>query len=285
MHDVSKLTQRNHVPPGGTASDHFRGTHKQSADPLPRSRLRLRWHGASLLWIPQFDQLFFLVSNNNKMQLRTSTVAMSTVLAAFATRSVGAFTAKNLARPFVAVTSSTARHMSSDPGPMPYPDDKMPLYALGTNLAMQVGGQGNFKTLLEDDELEIVLEAFCENLRGTNTQDPRAVLETYGPQLNKLLGERTEGIVERVKKDGDKFVVNFLDCNEEAIKTDSGLIYYSMKDGEGAQPTLSNTVEVHYHGTLTDGTVFDSSVERGQTISFPLVRTCVPSFVDICMLD
>ena len=166
--------------------------------------------------------------------------------------------------------ATTARYMSDAKGPMPYEDDKMPFYALGTNLAMQVGGQGNFKTLLEDDELDIVLEAFCENLRGTNTQDPRVVLSTYGQQLNKMLGERTDQIVERVKKDGAEFIENFLDCNEDAIKTDSGLVYYSMKDGEGKQPTLSNTVEVHYHGTLTDGTVFDSSVDRGQTISFPL---------------
>jgi FKBP-type peptidyl-prolyl cis-trans isomerase len=43
-----------------------------------------------------------------------------------------------------------------------------------------------------------------------------------------------------------------------------------MKEGTGKQPTLQNTVEVHYHGTLPDGTVFDSSVDRGQTISFAL---------------
>lgn len=205
------------------------------------------------------------------MQIRslTATTTMSAVVAALCTRSVGAFTASTLARHSTPFLSSTARAMSSK-GPMPYDDAKMPFYALGTNLALQVGGQGNFKTLLDDDELDIVLEAFCENLRGTNTQDARVVLTTYGQQLNKILMERTEGIVERVKKDGENFVTNFLDCNEEAIKTDSGLVYYSMKEGDGKQPTLSNTVEVHYHGTLTDGTVFDSSVDRGQTISFPL---------------
>lgn len=153
---------------------------------------------------------------------------------------------------------------------MPYDDDKMPFYALGTNIAEQVGGQGNFKTLLDEDELDIVLEAFCENLKGTNTQPARVILEKYGQQLNKILGDRTETIVERVKKDGEEFIANFLDCNEEAVKTDSGLVYYPMKEGDGKQPELSNTVEVHYHGTLTDGTVFDSSVVRGQTISFPL---------------
>jgi len=170
-----------------------------------------------------------------------------------------------------AAASSSARFMSSTKdGPMPYDDDKMPFYALGTNLAMQVGGQGNFKTLLEGDELEIVLQAFCENLKGENAVDERIVLTKYGQQLNKILGDRTESIVERVKKDGEDFCSNFLDCNDDAVKTDSGLIYYEMKEGDGEQPTLSNTVEVHYHGTLTDGTVFDSSVDRGQTISFPL---------------
>lgn len=165
----------------------------------------------------------------------------------------------------------TARFMSSsDDGPMPYDDDKMPFYALGTNLAMQVGGQGNFKSLLEEDELDVVLEAFCDNLKGTATQDERTVLTKYGKQLNAILQERTSNIVDRVKKDGEEFIASFLDCNEEAVKTDSGLIYYEMKKGEGKQPELSNTVEVHYHGTLTDGTVFDSSVDRGQTIKFPL---------------
>ncbi|EED91665.1 predicted protein [Thalassiosira pseudonana CCMP1335] len=43
-----------------------------------------------------------------------------------------------------------------------------------------------------------------------------------------------------------------------------------MIEGTGASPTVSDTVEVHYHGTLTDGTVFDSSVDRGATIKFGL---------------
>jgi len=208
------------------------------------------------------------------MQFRTE-AAMITVLSSLmcsqTARGFSTFAVRNVARASAVRSSTTPRFMSSDIDvPMPYDDDKMPFYALGTNLAMQVGGQGNFKTLLEDDELEIVLEAFCQNLKGENTVDERTVLTKYGQQLNKILGDRTEGIVERVKKDGEDFCANFLDCNDDAIKTDSGLIYCEMKVGEGKQPELSNTVEVHYHGTLTDGTVFDSSVDRGQTISFPL---------------
>jgi FKBP-type peptidyl-prolyl cis-trans isomerase len=107
-------------------------------------------------------------------------------------------------------------------------------------------------------------------LRGTSAQDPREVLTSYGQQLNTILGERTASIVDRVKTDGEDYMKNFLECNEEAVKTESGLVYYPMVEGTGVSPTMANQVEVHYHGTLTDGTVFDSSVERGQTISFAL---------------
>jgi FKBP-type peptidyl-prolyl cis-trans isomerase FkpA len=161
----------------------------------------------------------------------------------------------------------SSRRMASTV-PMPYSDDKMPYYALGANLAIQVGG--NLGNLLEKDELDIVLEAFCENMRGTALTDSRTVLVTYGPKLNQILSERTSNIVERIKKDGQEFIDNFLDCNDDALKTESGLVYCEMTAGTGKHPKLQSTVEVHYHGTLTDGTVFDSSVDRGQTISFPL---------------
>ncbi len=52
--------------------------------------------------------------------------------------------------------------------------------------------------------------------------------------------------------------------------TASGLKYKVVKEGTGAMPKAEDTVEVHYTGKLLDGTVFDSSVERGETISFPL---------------
>jgi peptidylprolyl isomerase len=60
---------------------------------------------------------------------------------------------------------------------------------------------------------------------------------------------------------------------EGVVTTDSGLQYKVLKKGSGTvHPSARDTVKVHYHGTLIDGTVFDSSVERGEPISFPLYR-------------
>ena len=56
----------------------------------------------------------------------------------------------------------------------------------------------------------------------------------------------------------------------EKVKTASGLEYEVLEEGSGKQPTIMSQVKVHYHGTLPDGTVFDSSVERGEAIDFGL---------------
>jgi FKBP-type peptidyl-prolyl cis-trans isomerase FkpA len=55
-----------------------------------------------------------------------------------------------------------------------------------------------------------------------------------------------------------------------AVKTASGMVYQSLKEGQGASPKASSTVEVNYRGTLTNGKEFDSSYKRNQSISFPL---------------
>jgi peptidylprolyl isomerase len=67
---------------------------------------------------------------------------------------------------------------------------------------------------------------------------------------------------------------------EGVTTTASGLQYEVLQSGSGeTHPTASSTVRVHYHGTLIDGTVFDSSVERGETISFPLNRV-IPGWTE-----
>jgi FKBP-type peptidyl-prolyl cis-trans isomerase FklB len=58
--------------------------------------------------------------------------------------------------------------------------------------------------------------------------------------------------------------------SNEVISTESGLKYQILVDAQGAKPSIDDQVETHYHGTLLDGTVFDSSIERGETAKFPV---------------
>lgn len=74
----------------------------------------------------------------------------------------------------------------------------------------------------------------------------------------------------------------FLDKNKSAEGvqvTESGLQYKVLKEGTGKSPNAKDTVKVHYHGTLLNGTVFDSSVERGEPIEFPLNRV-IPGWTE-----
>ena len=72
-----------------------------------------------------------------------------------------------------------------------------------------------------------------------------------------------------VKEDGEKFLTENA-LKEGVTTTESGLQYEVLKMGKGKKPAATDRVKVHYHGTLTDGTVFDSSVERGEPIVFGL---------------
>lgn len=73
------------------------------------------------------------------------------------------------------------------------------------------------------------------------------------------------------REDGEKFLAENAKRDEVTV-TASGLQYVVQQEGSGAKPTANDTVEVHYRGTLIDGTEFDSSYKRGETISFPLNR-------------
>lgn len=97
----------------------------------------------------------------------------------------------------------------------------------------------------------------------------------YDTQFDsRTAGEYIENTMTQIKY-GEAIVAGkkFLEENklkEGVITTESGLQYEVIKMGKGAKPTATDKVKVHYHGTLTDGTVFDSSVDRGEPITFAL---------------
>jgi FKBP-type peptidyl-prolyl cis-trans isomerase FkpA len=80
------------------------------------------------------------------------------------------------------------------------------------------------------------------------------------------------------KEKGEKFLKE--NATKEGVKTtSSGLQYKVLKEGEGKQPKATDTVQVHYKGTLIDGTEFDSSYKRGEPIAFPLNRV-IPGWTE-----
>jgi FKBP-type peptidyl-prolyl cis-trans isomerase FkpA len=92
----------------------------------------------------------------------------------------------------------------------------------------------------------------------------------YQQKIQDMFKARMEKQSVDVKKKGAEFLEKFV--KEGATKTASGMAYKHLKVGTGATPKETDIVKVHYHGTLTDGTVFDSSRERGKEVSFPLNR-------------
>ncbi len=85
---------------------------------------------------------------------------------------------------------------------------------------------------------------------------------------DKLAALRAEKAAANLAE-GEKFLSENK-SKPNVITTESGLQYEILKDSEGAKPKASDTVKCHYHGTLINGTIFDSSVQRGMPASFPL---------------
>ena len=142
-----------------------------------------------------------------------------------------------------------------------------PFYALGVNIAQQVGSE--LKTLLSPSEIEVMLAGFTDSMTDTVIDDSQLLL-TYGQKLNDILEGRSKIDLLKEKEKGADYQAKFLLSNVRAVKSASGLIFNEILAGVGKQATAQSTCVVHYHGTLTDGTVFDSSVDRGSPAKFPI---------------
>lgn len=140
-------------------------------------------------------------------------------------------------------------------------DDQKVFYFLGTALS------GNLKSLnLTEDELALVQRGMRDELLG----DPVALDATvYGQKLSELAQGRMLASAKKEAEASRKYLARMA-AEDGAITTDSGLVYQEIVPGTGASPTPDSTVKAHYHGTLRDGTVFDSSVDRGQPFTSSL---------------
>ena len=140
-------------------------------------------------------------------------------------------------------------------------DDKT-LYALGLILGR------NLATFnLTQRDLAIVQKGISDQVLGREAQ---VDLDTYGPKVGQLAKARGKQAADREKAASQDFL-EAAAKEPHAVKTASGLIYTELRPGTGRSPKPTDKVKVNYRGTLSDGTEFDSSYERGPA-TFPLNR-------------
>ena len=143
----------------------------------------------------------------------------------------------------------------------PKTDDDKTLYALGIALSRNLA---IFE--LKPSELEFVQQGLAD---GVLNKDKKVDFDAYSGKIQNLAKARAAVAAEGEKKAAADFLEKAA-AEKGAKKTSSGLIYTEIKPGTGDSPKASDRVKVHYHGTLRDGTVFDSSVKRGEPATFPL---------------
>lgn len=145
--------------------------------------------------------------------------------------------------------------------PEPTTEEQKTFYSLGLALS-----QGVSEFNLSPEELELVKDGLTD---GVLRKTPKADLQTYGPRLQGLQKTRATAAAAVEMKAGQAFVDKAA-AAPGATKTASGLVITTLKPGTGGSPKPTDRVMVHYQGTLTDGTVFDSSVQRGAPVNFAL---------------
>jgi FKBP-type peptidyl-prolyl cis-trans isomerase len=128
---------------------------------------------------------------------------------------------------------------------------------------------------LSPQELEFLQKGVADSVLG---RPPQLDLQVYGPKIMELAQARQQVVIEKARKEGAAYLEQAAQL-PGAKKTASGLVYIDEKAGTGASPKPTDKIRIHYHGTTTDGTVFDSSVDRGTPVEYPLDEM-IPCWVE-----
>ena len=168
--------------------------------------------------------------------------------------------------------AETAKTTGEAAAPAAKPDMDKVSYFIGKNIGGNIAN--NFKQQGVDIDVENFLQAMRDQFEGKPSKFKEEELTAAMEAFEKVMqGKQAEMQKEKAAKAGDvkaagaKFLAE--NGKREGVKTTaSGLQYEVIKAGDGAKPVPTDKVNVHYHGTLVNGKVFDSSVQRGEPITF-----------------
>ena len=140
-------------------------------------------------------------------------------------------------------------------------EDQKTLYAIGMIISNQLQ-----PFALSEEELAPIVQGIMDGISGL---DAKVDMATYEARINEMLSERSAIVAAKEATVSESYLKQF-DSDESILKTESGALVKMVEEGTGDIPTASDTVMVHYEGSLIDGTVFDSSLQRGSPATFPL---------------
>lgn len=141
-------------------------------------------------------------------------------------------------------------------------------YSIGVNIGLNLATQGILGEDVNNAALMQGIRDAIDDSIQLSDEEIVAALEQYSMLMEQRAQEQLAGMAQ----EGEQFL-NDNAMQAGVVTTSSGLQYLVLEEGSNANapmPLATDEVEVHYHGTMIDGTVFDSSVDRGESISFPL---------------
>lgn len=149
-------------------------------------------------------------------------------------------------------------------------------YGIGFNLGSTLSEQGI------EANVDLLSRGIRDGLNGSESLLEQAEIQAALTELQSVVETAMEEKMSRAAETNLAEGIAFLETNgqrPEVQTTASGLQYEVLVTGEGSKPSSTDTVSVHYKGTLLDGTVFDSSYDRGQPATFPLNRV-IPGWTE-----
>ncbi len=158
-------------------------------------------------------------------------------------------------------------HATDDPAES---EEQKILHAIGLALSRSLKNYN-----LSADDVAVVQRGLAD---GILKNDSQAALQTYGSKIEDYLANRRSAVTQQEKEAGKAFL-DKLAGETGAVRLDSGMVYVEQQAGQGAIPSPTDSVKVHYVGTLRDGSMFDSSRAAGEPATFALAGV-VPCFAE-----